>query len=40
MRRTIGLLLVFAAFVSQLLTAQTVINTGSLRGQVTDPTGE
>jgi hypothetical protein len=39
MGRTIGPVLVFAAIVSQLLTAQTVINTGSLRGQVTDPTG-
>lgn len=39
MGRTTGLLLVFAAIVSQLLTAQTVISTGSLRGQVTDPTG-
>jgi hypothetical protein len=39
MGRRAGLVLVFAAVVSPLLTAQTVINTGSLRGQVTDPTG-
>jgi hypothetical protein len=34
-----ALLLIFATIVSGLVTAQTVINTGSLRGQVTDPTG-
>jgi hypothetical protein len=34
-----GLLLVFAAIASQMLTAQTVIVAGSLRGQITDPSG-
>jgi len=33
------LLLIFAVVASELLTAQTVINTGSLRGQITDPSG-
>ena len=47
-RRTAGILLLFLvllllfffpAFISQPLSAQTVISTGSLRGQVTDSTG-
>jgi hypothetical protein len=38
MRRLNRLLLIFAV-VSKLLTAQTVINTGSLRGVITDPSG-
>jgi hypothetical protein len=38
MGRTTGLLLVLAAIVSQLLAAQTVISTGSLRGTVMDTT--
>jgi hypothetical protein len=33
------LLLIFAVITSELLTAQTVINTGSLRGLITDPSG-
>ena len=33
------LLLIFAVMASELLTAQTVINTGSLRGLIIDPTG-
>jgi hypothetical protein len=33
------LLLIFAVMASELLTAQTVINTGSLRGLITDPSG-
>src|SRR5271167_3100678 len=39
MGRMTRLLLVCAAIAAQMLTAQTVIVTGSLRGQITDPSG-